>query len=84
MPGWGYPYNTWTAAQQAQYAYNPTNAKALLAAANFPNGFNTDITEDSSAPYQDLIQVLQSEFAAININMFITLIATPNSHPLLV
>ena len=75
MPGWGYPYSTWTAAQQAQYAYNPTNAKALLAAANFPNGFTTDITVDSSAPYQDLIQILQSEFAAINVNMSITLMA---------
>ena len=75
MPGWGYPYSTWTAAQQAQYAYNTTNAKALLAAAGFPNGFNTDIIEDSSAPYQDLIQILQSEFAAVNINMSITLMA---------
>jgi peptide/nickel transport system substrate-binding protein len=75
MPGWGYPYSTWTAAQQAQYAYSPTNAKALLAAANFPNGFTTDITVDSSAPYQDLIQILQSEFAAINVNMSITLMA---------
>ena len=75
MPGWGYPYKSWTAAQQAQYAYSPTNAKAALAAANLPSGFTTDITVDSSAPYQDLIQILQSEYAAVNINMTITLMA---------
>ena len=77
MPGWGYPYSTWPSTLQAQYAYNPTNAKALLAAANFPNGFTTDITVDSAAPYQDLIQILQSEFAAINVTMSITLMPHP-------
>jgi len=75
MPGWGYFYSTWPAALQAQYAYSPANAKAALAAANLPNGFTTDIIVDSSAPYQDLIQILQSEYAAVNINMSITLMA---------
>jgi len=37
-----------------------------LAAAGFPNGFNTDVVVDSTARlYQDLMQVLQSEFAAV-------------------
>jgi peptide/nickel transport system substrate-binding protein len=75
MPGWGFPYSTWPADLQAQYAYNPTQAKALLAAAGFPNGFNTDVVVDSTAPYQDLMQVLQSEFAAINVNMSIQVMA---------
>jgi len=75
MPGWGFPYSTWPASLQAQYAYNPTQAKALLAAAGFPNGFNTDIVVDSSALYQDVIQILQSEFAAINVNMSIQVMA---------
>lgn len=30
MTGWGAPYNTWPADSQAQYAYNPIQAKALL------------------------------------------------------
>jgi len=75
MTGWGFPYNTWPADLQAQYAYNPTQAKALLATAGYPNGFNTDIVVDSSAPYQDLIQILQSEFAVINVNLSIQVMA---------
>ena len=75
MPGWGFPYSVWPADLQAQYAYNPTQAMQLLAAAGFPKGFNTDIVVDSSGPYQDLMQILQSEFAATNVNMSITLMA---------
>jgi peptide/nickel transport system substrate-binding protein len=75
MAGWGFPYSSWPADLQAQYAYNPTGAKALLAAAGFPNGFNTDVVVDSTAPYQDLMQVLQSEFAAVNVNMSIQIMA---------
>ena len=75
MPGWGFPYSTWPADLQAQYAYNPTQAAQLLAAAGFPKGFNTDIVVDSSAPYQDLMQIIQSEFAAINVNMSIQVMA---------
>ena len=75
MTGWGFPYSSWPADLQAQYAYNPTGAKALLAAAGFPNGFTTDVVVDSTAPYQDLMQVLQSEFAAINVNMSIQIMA---------
>ena len=75
MPGWGFPYSTWPASLQAQYAYNPTQAKSLLAAAGYPSGFNTDIVVDSSAPYQDLIQIVQSEFASIGVNMSIQIMA---------
>jgi len=45
----GFPYSQWPASLQAQYAYNPTQAKQLLAAAGYPNGFNTDIVVDSAA-----------------------------------
>jgi len=77
MPGWGFPYSTWPASLQAQYAYNPTQAEQLLAAAGFPKGFNTDIVIDGSAPYQDMIQIIQSEFAAIGVNMSITVMQHP-------
>ena len=73
MTGWGFPYSTWPASLQAEYAYNPTQAKALLAAAGFANGFNTDLVADSTAPYLDLLQILQSEFASVGVNMSITL-----------
>jgi ABC-type transport system substrate-binding protein len=71
LTGWGFPYDTWPASLQAQYAYNPTNAKALLAAAGFPNGFNTDCVADNSGDL-NLLQIVQSDFAAIGVNMNIT------------
>ena len=48
MPGWGYPYSQWPASLKATYDYNPTQAKALLAAAGYPNGFNTDIVVNAA------------------------------------
>ena len=72
LKGWGFPYEQWPASLQAQYAYNPTNAKALLAAAGYPNGFNTDCVADSSGDI-NLLQIVQSDFAAINVNMSIQL-----------
>ncbi|MGA7844560.1 MAG: ABC transporter substrate-binding protein [Dehalococcoidales bacterium] len=71
MTGWGAPYETWPADLQAQYAYNPTQAKALLAAAGYPNGFNTDIVANSGADLT-LLQIVQSFFSSINVNMSIT------------
>jgi len=38
--GWGNPYPNWPADLQAQYAYNPTLAKQLLAQAGFPEWFH--------------------------------------------
>ena len=70
ITGWGFPYNEWPASLQAQYAYNPTNAKALLAAAGFPNGFNTDCVANASGDLT-LLQIVQSDFAAIGVNMSI-------------
>ena len=75
MPGWGFTYNTWSPTLQAQYAYNPTNAKTLLAAAGFPNGFNTTLVVDTSGPYQDLMQILQSAWSVIGVNVSIQAMA---------
>jgi ABC-type transport system substrate-binding protein len=43
----------------------------LLAAAGLPNGFTTDCVADNAGD-MNLLQIVQSEFAAININMSIT------------
>ena len=80
--GWGFPYTQWPASLQAEYAYNPTNAKALLAAAGYPNGFNTNIVVDSGND-MDLLQIVQSYFAAIGINMTITTMPTAALTPYL-
>ena len=73
--GGGFPFSSWPAALQAQYTYNPTAAKQLLASAGFPSGFNTDVIADSSADLT-LLQIIQSEFAAIGVNMSITTMDT--------
>jgi len=70
MNGWGLPYSQWPTALQAQYTYNPTQAKQLLASAGFPNGFNTDIVVDQAADLT-LLQIVQSYFSAIGVNMSI-------------
>jgi len=77
MTGWGFPYTQWPASLQAQYAYNPTQAKQLLATAGFPNGFNTNVVADSSGD-SELLQIIQSEFAAIGVNMSITTMTNTN------
>jgi peptide/nickel transport system substrate-binding protein len=71
LTGWGFPYSQWPASLQAQYAYNPTQAKQLLAAAGYPNGFNTDLVVDSAVDI-NLVEIFQSYFAAIGVNMSIT------------
>jgi peptide/nickel transport system substrate-binding protein len=73
--GGGFPYSKWPAALQAQYTYNPTGAKQLLASAGYPNGFNTDVVADNSSDL-NLLQIVQSEFAAIGVNMSINLMTT--------
>ena len=66
------PYPDWPADVQAQYTYDPTLAKQMLATAGFPNGFNTDLVLESDAD-QGLYQIVQSELASVNINMSIQL-----------
>jgi len=75
MTGWGWPYPDWPASLQAQYAYNPAAAQQLLAAAGYPNGFNTDAVFDNAGDL-NLLEIVQSYFAAIGINMSINSMAS--------
>jgi peptide/nickel transport system substrate-binding protein len=68
MAGWGLPYPKWPADVQAQYTYNPTAAKQLLADAGYPNGFNTDIVVDTGYD-MGLLEIVQSYFKSIGVNM---------------
>ena len=70
LKGYGFPYEQWPQELKNEYAYNPTAAKQLLAQAGYPNGFNTDIVADSSGDPL-ILQIIQSYFAAIGINMSI-------------
>jgi len=68
LTGYGWPYQQWPAALQADYAYNPTNAKALLAAAGYPSGFTSTCIVDSSSDL-NLFAIVQSDFSAIGVTM---------------
>jgi ABC-type transport system substrate-binding protein len=68
MAGWGFPYDQWPQDLKDQYAYNPTQAKALLTAAGYPNGFKTNVIADVNGDLT-LLQVVQSDFAEVNIEM---------------
>ena len=70
--GWGNPYPNWSADLQAQYAYNPTLAKQLLAQAGFPNGFTTVCVANNTSDL-DLMQIINSNLAAVGITVNVTL-----------
>jgi peptide/nickel transport system substrate-binding protein len=75
LAGWGCAYPDWPDSTQAQYTYDPTLAKQMLAVAGFPNGFNTDLVLETDAD-QGLYQIVQSELATVGINMSITTYVT--------
>ena len=68
LKGWGFPWEQWPADLQAQYSYNPTGAKQLLAQAGYPDGFKTDVVANTAGD-MDLLQIVKSYFAAVGINM---------------
>ena len=72
MTGWTYPYSQWPASLKATYDYNPTGAKALLAAAGATT-FSVTCVASNSSPDLDLLQIIQSEYAAVGITINIQL-----------
>lgn len=68
--GWVTPYSQWPADLQAIYSYNPDQAKTLLSQAGCPNGFNTDIVASTTDDIE-LLQIIQSEFKDVGVNMAI-------------
>jgi peptide/nickel transport system substrate-binding protein len=68
MPDYGFHYNVWPQDLKDQYTYDPKAAKQLLADAGYPNGFKTDIVVSSDSDL-NLLQIVQSYFSAVGINM---------------
>ena len=70
MTGWGWSYDQWPQELKDEYAYNPTGAKQLLAAAGYPTGFKTDVVADAASDL-DLLQIIKSYFSDVGIDMSI-------------
>jgi peptide/nickel transport system substrate-binding protein len=68
MKGWGYPYEEWPQELKDQYAYNPSDAKKLLAEAGYPHGFETNVIADTDSD-MELLKIVQLYFADIGIKM---------------
>lgn len=70
MPGYDGSYSG--------YDYSPDKAKALLAEAGFPNGFETTIECISVDPQPKLCESFQQDFAKVGIKLTINSLAAPN------
>jgi peptide/nickel transport system substrate-binding protein len=67
--GYCYDYSEWPQELKDEYSYNPELAKELLAEAGYPNGFKTNVVSTSGGEGQDILEILQSYFKAINVDM---------------
>jgi peptide/nickel transport system substrate-binding protein/oligopeptide transport system substrate-binding protein len=70
MPGYDKDY--------AGYEYDPEKAKALLAEAGFPNGFETTIECISVEPQPKLCESFQQDLDKVGIKLTINTLAAPN------
>jgi len=70
MPGYDKSYTG--------YDYNPDKAKALLAEAGFPNGFETSIECISVDPQPKLCESFQQDLGKVGIKLTINTLAAPN------
>jgi peptide/nickel transport system substrate-binding protein len=64
---------------QALYSYNPTQAKAMLATAGYPNGFSIQLDVGPVQTEQDVANILSSEWAAMNVTVKINVIDATTS-----
>jgi glutathione transport system substrate-binding protein len=55
--------------RQGEWRYDPAKAKALLAEAGYPNGFETTLTGGSSTLIQRGMQFIQQQLAAVGVTV---------------
>lgn len=54
------------------YSYDPEKAKALLAEAGYPNGFEMDFYCETSQTYEEIATILQAQLAEVGVKLNIT------------
>ncbi|MGB7724274.1 MAG: ABC transporter substrate-binding protein [Dehalococcoidales bacterium] len=74
MDGWGFPWEEWPQDLKDEYTYNPAAAKQLLANADYPDGFQTNIIVQSDSD-MGLLQIIRAYFAQIGVDMEIRTMA---------
>jgi peptide/nickel transport system substrate-binding protein len=68
--GYAYPYSEWSSDLKDIYSHNIGNARSLMNAAGYPNGFETFCVA-SGADDLNLLQVYKAQFSEIAVNMTI-------------
>ncbi|MFC1921278.1 ABC transporter substrate-binding protein [Chloroflexota bacterium] len=68
LNGYFTPFDEWPQEVKDTYAYNPEGAKALLAEAGYPDGFQTHALASTTSD-TDLLQLMNAYFKDINVDL---------------
>jgi len=67
MNGYAYAYADWPQSLKDKYSYNPTEAKALLAEAGYPDGFKTNVVD--SGANTEILEIYKAYFLDIGVDL---------------
>ena len=62
-----WPGGLWAANENTPYSYDPEKAKALLAEAGYPDGFEIHIDTLTASPFPEVAQAVQATLASVGI-----------------